>query len=529
MRLDWRFFPLILLCGLGCTGSLDDGPSTPGSPVSQCLGRPPEVAVPMRRLMPDEYQSALTTIFGAGVPDVTATYPVPTTGYDYSTFAEAHRVSEATAEALLVTAETVAEALGPTLPDCAGEAMDACARRVVTPWVTTAFRRPAEAADVDGLVALAVAAAGDGLAPNEALAVAIVALLNEPRFLYVVESRPGVASWSLDGHERAQRLALTFWRALPDDALTLDASIGALDASSGMSAATARLLADPRARDAFRHFVREWLGVGTKPPVHDAAVQAALEQELDLLIDEAWEADDGLASLLGSDVVYADTVLEGFYGLPATSSGPGDFRRTTMPGARIGLLTHPLVLAPVSHGDDSAPILRGKLLRTRVLCDELGTPPVGAAAREPMLAATATVRERYEARSMNSVCASCHRFLDPVGFGLERWDGLGRYRDDIDGRPVDELADVLDGGDVTGSYAGGAELLGAIASSDDVASCFARQWTEYALGRDEGLDTFCSGSALGTTFRDGGRSIPAMLQAFGESPALVSRLAEVTP
>ena len=518
----------LLLMGMlvGCMGSIESGPS---GPVGRdlCLNRPREVDVPMRRLMPVEYQAALVDMFGPGVPDTSSTYPVPLSGYGFRTYADAHRVGEMQAEALLITAEDVAVALAPSFPDCAGQAIADCARATLTPWIGRAFRRTPDAADIDRLVGVATGAAADGLAPNEAIAVAVIALLQEPRFLYLVESRAATPAWSLDGDERAQRLALTFWQGLPDDALSADSARGALSSPEGMSAATARIVADPRARATFRRFAREWLGLATLPTTHAPEVRAALDAELDLLLDEAWEADDGLEVMLRADTAYADTVLEAFYGLPSLSSGPGDFRRVSMPGDRIGLLTHPLVLAAASHGMDSSPILRGKLIRTRVMCGVLGTPPVNAASREPVLPATATARERYEARIQNTVCASCHIQMDPVGFGLERWDGLGRVRTELLGRPIDELAEISLGGDATGVYEGPDAMLTALATSDEVTECFARQWTRYALGRDEAADAMCVALELSGAFRESGRSIPALFTALGESPAFVSRTAEV--
>nr|MDQ3036063.1 DUF1588 domain-containing protein [Myxococcota bacterium] len=398
----------------------------------------------------------------------------------------------------------------------------------ITRWAERAFRRPAETADVDRLVALVTGAAADGLATQEAIAVAIVALLQEPRFLYVVESRPDVARWSLDAHERAQRLALTYLGAPPDALLLAAADDGSLLSAEGMRAHGERVARGEPARETFQRFVREWLGVAAVPDVHEPAVRDALDEELRRLIDDAWIAEDGFAALLTSDAAYVDAVLETFYGLPSESAGPGDFRRVAMPGRRVGLLTHPLVLAAASHGEQSSPILRGKLIRTRLLCGALPPPPADAAASEPMLDADATARERYEARIAIPRCSSCHLLLDPVGFGLEAYDGLGRFRTEIGGRDVDDAGELIGAGDATGTFTGAAELAAMLAGSDDASQCFTRQWMEYAMGRTIATDAMCTADDVGAAFVASGRSMPALFESLATHPSFVERVTEVS-
>ncbi|AKF10947.1 DUF1588 domain-containing protein [Sandaracinus amylolyticus] len=523
----------------GCIGSLGDGAAgprgqmrDPGGPTRPpaCEDAPREAEVPMRRLTPREHQETLRAMFGDAAPEVIDLLPAPSTGYAYSTFAAAHRVGETEARALLEAAEETAIAVEPTLPDCAGIAIAECARATIAPWATVAYRRPPESEEVERLVALAVAASGDGLPPREALAVALIALLQEPRFLYVVESRADTETWSLDAHERAQRLAYTYLGAPPDDVLREAAESGLLTTPEGMREEGARITADPRARATFQRFVREWLGIATLPTSHSAEVRAALDEELRRLVDEAWDADDGFATLLTSDVAHVDAVLEEFYGLPRESSGPGDFRRVTMPGTRVGVLTHPLVLAAASHGEQSSPILRGKLIRTRLLCTNMPPPPVDAQESEPSLPATATARERYEARIASSRCMGCHTLLDPVGFGLEAYDGLGRFRSELGGRAIDDVGEIAAGGDASGTFDGASELFALLVASDDASRCFAQQWTEYALGREVRADLTCSVGDLGDAFVGSGRAMPVLFESLATHPSFVERRAqEVSP
>ena len=531
-----RLVPALLLAA-SCTGIIDDPrgaeggegyPSSTTPSPEECESVPRTMAVPARRLSIEEYEAAVEALFGAGAPSVADVYPVGLRGHDFSTIAGTDRVNELDAEAFLLAAERVAEHLAPSLPACAGEPVQACAQAYFEPIAARAYRRSDVAEDAARLAGIARDAATDGLAPNEAIAVAIVALLMEPRFLYVVDSRPE-PSFSLDANERAARLALTYWHELPDDALLARAAAGELDTSAGMEAEAARVVGDPRTRAAFHEFVREWLGLSVLPDVHDAALRDALDRELGLLIDAAWEAEDGVGALLASDAAYVDTVLETFYGVDAGSSGPGDFRRVSMPDRRAGLLTHPLVLAAASHGDQSSVILRGKLVRTRLLCADLPPPPPGAQAAEPDLPATATPRERYEARIEQAQCRGCHELLDPIGFAFERYDGLGRLRSEVGGRPIDELGDIRAGGDATSTFTGPHELAAVLARSEHVSQCFATQFLRYALARESGRDSACVELDLAGTLRDSGRSIPALFEGLAAHPAFVDRTGEVSP
>jgi hypothetical protein len=182
-----------------------------------------------------------------------------------------------------------------------------------------------------------------------------------------------------------------------------------------------------------------------------------------------------------------------------------------------------MVLAAASHGEASSAILRGKLIRNRLLCTTLPTPPADAASLEPQVGNDATARERYQARVENTACAGCHLLLDPVGFGFEAYDGLGRYRDGMD------ASGEIAGTDIGGAFNGAAELTGLLANSAQVSRCFVSQWLQYALGRPSASDLECTVSDLTTEFVDNQRSIPHLMSAFSVHPAFVERTTEVMP
>jgi hypothetical protein len=183
-------------------------------------------------------------------------------------------------------------------------------------------------------------------------------------------------------------------------------------------------------------------------------------------------------------------------------------------------------MAKAAHGEVSSVILRGKLIRLNILCGALGSPPAGAQALEP-LGADATPRQRYEARKALPQCAGCHTLMDPLGFAFESFDGLGRYRTQINGQPVDNAGQVAGTQSTNGTVQGAGELGRLLSGSNEVATCFVRQWFRYAYGQsDEAVPLACSATDAASTFISSGRSARTLLRAFAEHPSFVQRGAQ---
>lgn len=513
------------------TGGAGSGaPSaTGGSPAAStpdaCASASDSLDVPMRRLSPDEWLATARAALGNSVPDVRTSLPQPSATAPYTTYPDASRVDGAQARTLMEVAESVGQALAPSLTNCDSGTFASCAKTVIGNWATIAFRRPPESADVDALVATATAAKADGLVPSEALATAAIALLQHPSFLYLVDSHAGVTTWTLDDYERAQRLAYTLWRAPVDSYLASQAKAGSLKTVAGFAAGVDHTLNDPQIGPAFRRFIKEWLGLASLPDSFAADVRTSLETELGMLADHLLDAPDAMAAAFQGDLGYANTTLETFYGLPHQSTGTNDFKEVHIEG-RAGLLTHPLVMAKAAHGEVSSVILRGKLVRLNILCGALGSPPAGAQALEP-LGADATPRQRYEARKALPQCAGCHTLMDPVGFAFESFDGLGRHRTQVNGQPVDDAAEVAGTQSTNGTVRGADELGRMLSGSDEVATCFARQWFRYAYGQsDQAIPLACSATDAASTFISSGRSARTLLRAFAEHPSFVQRGAQ---
>jgi cellulase/cellobiase CelA1 len=158
------------------------------------------------------------------------------------------------------------------------------------------------------------------------------------------------------------------------------------------------------------------------------------------------------------------------------------------------------VLTSHARANSSSPIHRGKLVRERLLCQELPPPPPGVNAQPPPLDPSLTTRERYLAHSQDQACSGCHRLMDPIGFAFEHFDGIGRWRADEGGLPIDSSGEILDSDASDGSFTGVGALGAHLAGSPEVHACFSRQWLRWAYGVDEDAQLGCLADEIEDAF-----------------------------
>jgi hypothetical protein len=161
---------------------------------------------------------------------------------------------------------------------------------------------------------------------------------------------------------------------------------------------------------------------------------------------------------------------------------------------RHGLLTQPGILALFSHADQSSPIQRGVFVRENILCEDVEPPPPTVDNNPPDPDPDLTTRERFAVHTETPACARCHQLIDPIGFGFEAYDHLGRFREDENGLPIDTSGELVDlpEEDLQGTFDGAAELSEKIATSDTVVTCLARKWFTFAMGRSHTEEDDCS-------------------------------------
>ena len=325
-----------------------------------------------------------------------------------------------------------------------------CARTIMSTLARRAYRRPVTDADTRPLMEIyEIGRAAGGF--EAGIARGLEALLSMPAFLMRAEADPVDASagtiYRINDLELASRLASFLWKSIPDEELLDAATRGELRDPVVLAQQTRRLLADRRAVRWMNDFLGQWLQIRNletivpdplRFPGYDSTLRNALIKETELFFESQVREDRSALDLLRADYTFLNARLAGHYGVPDVYGS--HFRRTPVTDpARHGLLGHGSVLTTTSYADRTSVVLRGKW----VLETLLGAPPPPPPAAVPPLpendgkSEPTSLRERMEQHRSNPVCASCHATMDPLGFALENFDAIGRWREDDEGAPID--------------------------------------------------------------------------------------------
>ena len=517
--------------GSGDDNDGDDAePSAPESCGAADLG-----SAPMRRLTALQYANTLDALFD-GVIEPSAEFPPPDLSEEGLSHApEKNIVSLLAAEKIQLAAEDVAsqvvEGIDAVAP-CAAEA-DACAESFVVDLARRAFRRPATSDEHALLVSVYDEASSDGYALGIAAIVATV--LQMPQFLYLIEEgelvpgEPGLVR--LTDHEVAARLSYLLWDGPPDAELDAAADAGELSTRGQIRRQAERLAADERAVPALARFYREWLGtsrlasVDKDPdvfPDYDDQLVSAMQEELERFVAGLHHEDAGLTSLLTQARTEVNAELAAFYGV--AEGGDGWWEVDHDPARRSGILTLPAVVAAVSAQRETSSVRRGKLVRTRLLCDEFPPPPP-AAESEIEFPDGATERDKWALLEEQAACVGCHRLLNPVGLGLEHYDAIGAWRDvDEAGLPIDASGEVV--GIDDGRFEGAPELANLLLEDGAVARCYVERWVQHVAARVSESRDECTIDEVSDAFADADYGLNAAVQALVGSDAFRFRVIE---
>jgi cytochrome c553 len=334
---------------------------------------------------------------------------------------------------------------------------DNCARTILSTVARRAYRRPVADDDIKTLWPFFEAGRKTG-GFDAGIQQALERLLADPDFLFRIERTPdGVkpgTPYRLTDLELASRLSFFLWSSIPDDQLLDSAVRGQLSDPAVLERQVRRMLADPRSNALVTNFAGQWLGLrkiaGMTPdpdtfPEFDENLRSALVQETELFLDSQLRDDRSIVDLVNADYTFVNERLARHYGIPNVYGSR--FRRVTMSPERRGLLGQASILALTSYPNRTSPVLRGKWLLDNVL----GSPPPPPPPNVPDLKTTgedgrpASIRARMEQHRTNAVCASCHVRMDPLGFALENFDALGKWRASSDGARVDASGVLPDG------------------------------------------------------------------------------------
>jgi hypothetical protein len=370
-----------------------------------------------------------------------------------------------------------------------------CAEKIITNLAHRAYRRPIVADDLPQLLALYRQGAESG-GFEQGVRLALQTILVSPEFIFRMEFDPPNAApgsvHRVSDVELASRLSFFLWSSIPDDDLLAVAERGGLSDPSVMGAQVRRMLADPRSQALVKNFVGQWLFLRNiakiQPdsaafPNFDDNLRQALEQETELLVESTLREDRSVADLLNTDYTFVNQRLAEHYGMKGIYGN--EFRRVAVTDPnRQGLLGQASIMTVTSYPNRTAPTIRGKW----VLEQLLGTPPPPPPPNVPALkddgsTKTLTMRQRMEEHRASPQCAVCHRLMDPLGFALENFDGIGRWRDSAgeEGTGQIDASGVLPDGTEFNGPAGLREIL--VAKRDMFVETFTERLLTYALGR----------------------------------------------
>jgi mono/diheme cytochrome c family protein len=372
----------------------------------------------------------------------------------------------------------------------AGAANDeACSRRILATLARRAYRRPVSPQEVETLVAFYRDGRRDG-GFEAGIGLALERMLAGPEFLFRVE-HPSAKAGPVSDVELASRLSFFIWSSIPDDELLDLAERGRLKDPVVLERQVTRMLGDPRSRALVTSFAAQWLHVRNlnsvapdleRFPYFDENLREAFAKETELFFESVLRENRSVLELLGADYTFLNERLALHYGISGIYGS--HFRRVQLTDEnRGGLLGHGSILTVTSYANRTSPVVRGKW----VLDNLLGTPPNPPPANVPELKArdrqgkVLSMRGQMEQHRSNPVCASCHKVMDPLGFALENFDGIGRWRTTDANEPIDPSGVMPDGT----AFRGATELRRVLLEKrhELFVSTVADRLLTYALGR----------------------------------------------
>jgi hypothetical protein len=322
----------------------------------------------------------------------------------------------------------------------------------------------------------------DAANPEAAVKRVVLLVLKSPRFLY--------RETGDDSYDAASRLSFALWDSLPDNELLEAAAAGKLTTREQLARQAERMVGDRRTHAKVREFLMQWLKVEQVPeiakdakrfPGFDAALASDLRTSLDLFLDDVvWSEASDFRQLFLAKEIYLNGRLAKFYGVDLPSDAPLKKAKLN-PDERAGVLTHPYLMATFSYTAASSPIHRGVLLTRNIIGQSLRPPPEAFTPLAEDLHPKLTTRERVMLQTKPAGCQNCHGVINPLGFTLEHFDAVGRYRERENGQPVDSSGtyETRTGDKVT--FTGARDLAKFLAGSEEVHAAFTEHLFQYLV------------------------------------------------
>jgi len=420
-------------------------------------------------------------------------------------------------------------------PANSGAEMD-CFNRFLDKFVARVYRRPLGDDERQALVTLYsnVRKQADF---TQSISTVVEGVLQTPQFLYRVEigENPKDGQSKLTGYEMASRLSYLLWKTMPDGNLIDAAAKGDLDNTSGLASQVKRMLTDGRARGMSNDFVDAWLNLdlrmaraaasakdkATFPSYTDEASQS-LVRGLGLFIQDSLMGDKGgYRKLFTSNKGWVNGSTSAIYGVEASGT---DLKEVELDGnRRSGIMTQPAMMAALANPQKHAPVRRGTMVLSDILCQSPPPPPNGMVPSQPApdTSVKRTTRERLivEHHGQGPTCKSCHQVIDGVGFAFEHYDAIGRWQDKEDTMNVDASSVISGSYDADGSFDGAVPMMKKLAQSEQVAQCYVETFYRYALARAPSDDDGCNIAYLTDRVIHSDADLAALIEGVASTPA----------
>ncbi|QAT81911.1 putative lipoprotein [Corallococcus coralloides] len=514
------------------------GPDAPVDPQdAQCRSAARDPGrVTLHRLNRAEYNNTVRDLLGeTGSP--ASSFPPDDHGFGFDNNADVLSMSPLLMEKYSHAAEALVEAawtrgafnacvLDPAQPE-------ACARELLKTFARRAWRRPVTQEEVERLVAFVALARQQGDAPEVGVKLALRAVLVSPHFLFRVELDPSPTSTvphAVSDLELASRLSYFLWSSMPDEALLQAAEGGHLHEPEALEAQVRRMLADPKARALVDNFAGQWLYTRaldfSQPESRygfDEPLREAMRQEMQLVFQEFVTGDHRLKDLLDAPFTYVNDRLASHYGLPR----PGGTAMTRVElkdhPERAGLFGKGALLTVTANPDRTSPVKRGVWVLEQLLCKGPPPPPPEAGGLAPAVDPTLNIKARMAQHRVDPTCSGCHTLMDPLGFGMENFDPVGRWRTKEEGGAVVDPSGELPGGK---AFNGVAEMRAVVKQDPDLSACMTRHLLTYALGRGAEEQDRCTVRDISQQAEARGGRLTDYILAIVRSDAFLQRRGE---
>jgi mono/diheme cytochrome c family protein len=367
-----------------------------------------------------------------------------------------------------------------------------CAKQILSALERRAYRRPVTESDLNDLMPFYTAGRAEA-GFEMGIQKALERMLVSPQFLFRIERDPAAETARISDLELASRLSFFLWSSIPDDELLDAAAHGKLQDPAVLEQQVRRMLADPRSESLVTNFAAQWLflrDVAAKQPDvlmfpdFDDGLRSGFQRETELFLDSILRENRSVLDLLTANYTFVNERLAKHYGIPNIEGSY--FRRYTFPDGSVrgGLLGQGSILTLTSYATRTSPVLRGKWVLENLLSDAPPPPPANIPALKTegkQAGETLSMREAMTQHRASPSCAGCHARMDPIGFAMENFDAVGRWRDKDSDNPIDASGVFPDGTKFEG-MAGLRKIL--LSHSDQFVGTLAGKLLMYGIGRN---------------------------------------------